>query len=205
MNTEFLLIAQRIQALAQTGLHYGSGVYDLERYDELYRISCTMLSQLTGFSLEEIQAKFSLEPAYATPKVDVRAVVVVDGELLLVKEVADGKWSLPGGWADVGYTPKEVAEKEVQEETGLEVQAGRLLALFDKKMHEHPPYLEYSYKICIQCEYLKGELRGSVETTDVGFFAPDALPELSTERITAKQIDYLLARLSDPTLETWLD
>ena len=205
MNREFLLIAQRIQALAQTGLHFGSGVYDLERYDELYSLSCSMLSHLTGITLEEIQAKFILEPAYATPKVDVRAVVINGGKLLLVKEAADGKWSLPGGWADVGYTPKEVAEKEVREETGLEVRAGRLLAVFDKKMHDHPPYLEYSYKICILCEYLQGELRGSVETTEVGFFLPNALPDLSTERITAKQIEYLLARVANPAIETWID
>ena len=205
MNREFLQIAQRIQALAQTGLHYGTGAYDLERYEELYQISHRMLSKLTDLPVEKIQGHFQLEAAYATPKVDIRAVVLEEGKLLMVKEAADGKWSLPGGWADVGYTPKEIAEKEVLEETGLEVQAGRLLAVFDKKMHPHPPYLEYSYKICILCDKLGGELRPSLETLDVGFFSPDDLPELSTERILASQITCLLERVKDPSLNVWLD
>ena len=135
MNREFLQIAQRIQALAQTGLHYGSGDYDLERYEELYQISHKMLSMITEQPIEKITGHFSLEAAYATPKVDIRAIVLEAGKLLMVKEAADGKWSLPGGWADVGYTPKEVAEKEVLEETGLTVEAERLLAVFDKKKH----------------------------------------------------------------------
>ena len=205
MNEKLLALAQRIQALAHTGLHYGSGAYDLERYAELNQISLQMMALLLDKPIEAIQSLFSIEPAYATPKVDIRAVVLQGDKLLMVKEVSDGKWSLPGGWADVGLSPKEVAEKEVQEETGLEVRAMRLLAVFDKKFHPHPPFMEYTYKLCILCEVLGGQLRGSIETSEVGFFSPLSLPELSLERITPNQIEILLKRAIHAQSLTWLD
>ncbi|MEM9722023.1 MAG: NUDIX hydrolase [Bacteroidota bacterium] len=205
MNEKLLTFAQRIQALAHTGLHYGTGVYDLERYAELNQISLEMMSLLLDQPVEILQGLFSIEPAYATPKVDIRAFVLKAGKVLMVKEVSDGKWSLPGGWADVGLSPMEVAQKEVKEETGLEVRPTRLLAVFDKKFHPHPAYMEYTYKLCILCEVLGGRLQGSIETTQVGFFDPHNLPELSEERITHNQIEILLKRTKNPQENVWLD
>ncbi len=205
MSEKLLQITQRIQALAHTGLHFGTGIFDLERYEELNTLSLELYSMISGEPVEKISGLFSIEPAYATPKVDVRAVVLQEDKLLLVKEKADGKWSLPGGWADVGYSPKEIARKEVKEETGFEVSPKRLLALFDKKCHPHPPHAEYTYKVCMLCDLVGGEARESIETSDVAFFNPSDLPELSEERITPSQIEILMARVKAPHVPVWVD
>ena len=205
MNLEILRITQRIQALAHTGLHFGKGPFDLERYEELNQLSLELLSLLSGDPVQKIEGLFSIEPAYATTKVDVRAVVIQDLKLLLVQEVTDGKWSLPGGWADIGYSPREIAMKEVKEETGFDVEPVRLLALFNKKCHPHPPHAEYTYKVCMLCELRGGEARESIETLAVDFFDPHALPEMSDERITPSQIQILMQRVSQPELAVWVD
>ena len=123
----------------------------------------------------------------------------------MVKEKADLKWALPGGWADVGYSPKEIAVKEVMEEAGIQVKAMRLLGLIDKKCHEHPPFVYYSYKAFIACEYESGEIETGPETLDVGFFPVDQLPELSMERNTESQILSMVARYKDASIPVWLD
>jgi hypothetical protein len=139
-SIELLMQAQRLQALAQAGLAYATSLYDRERYEEVRAISIRLLAELTEEPFEKIMRVFASEGGYQTPKVDVRAVIIREGpEILLVREKIDsGRWSLPGGWADVGYTPFEVAAKEAFEETGLIVTPMRLLALFDKRKHILP-------------------------------------------------------------------
>jgi ADP-ribose pyrophosphatase YjhB (NUDIX family) len=143
---------------------------------------------------------------YRTPKVDVRCVIFNEqDEILMVQERVDSRWSLPGGWCDVGYTPTEVAEKEAMEEAGIRVKAGRLLAVFDKKCHDHPEDLYYAYKIFLECKPENLEIRPGMETLDVGFFAQAALPELSTPRNTKNQIhkmfDFHHQRLTWPLID----
>jgi VWFA-related protein len=146
--SKLLLHAQRLQAIAQAGLAYATNAYDLERYEEIRAISVNLLQELTDEPHEKIIRTFASESGYQTPKVDVRAVLFRgEQEILLVKEKDDqGRWTLPGGWADVGYSPFEVAMKEAEEETGLRVRAVRLLALYDKRKHPHPPQPWYVYK-----------------------------------------------------------
>ncbi|HEX4773743.1 MAG TPA: NUDIX hydrolase N-terminal domain-containing protein [Bryobacteraceae bacterium] len=157
---QLLSHAQRLQAIAQAGITYASNSYDLERYEEIRSISAQLLQELTDEPYEKILRVFSSEIGYQTPKVDVRGVVFRhDDEILMVQEKIDGnKWTLPGGWADIGYTPFEVAVKEVKEESGLIVEAVRLLGLLDKRKHEHPPQPWYAYKVFILCECLGGDL-----------------------------------------------
>ena len=200
-----LSIAQRVHALAQTGLTYGLGKFDLERYKELHDLSQQLFGMAMGTELETTQVLLPIEPGYRTPKVDVRAFVLQEGQLLMVRERADGRWSLPGGWADVGYTPSEVAVKEVWEETQLTVVAQRLLALWDKKCHPHPPYPEYTYKVCIQCEVVSGDIGPTTETSDVAFFPLEQLPLLSENRITKSQIEMVWERAMNPHLPPALD
>ena len=116
---------------------------------------------------------------------------IIKIKILMVKEKIDGKWSLPGGWADIGYTPSEIAVKETQEEAGMEVKAGRLLAVLDKRCHKHPQDIYYIYKIFIECQYLGEAQSDFAETTDARFFSHDAIPPLSTPRNTQEQIDYM--------------
>jgi len=207
---QLLTQAQRLQALAQAGLAFSTDPYDRERYQELRAISVTLLAELTEEPLEKIIRAFASEDGYPTPKVDVRAVLLREGpEVLLVREKLDGgRWTLPGGWADIGYSPFENAAKEVQEETGLLAKPVRLLALFDKRKHAHPPQPWYAYKAFIQCEVEGGSLvQNTQETTGAHWFRADELPdlELSTERTTAWQLETVLRLASDPHSTTLCD
>ena len=207
---QLLIHAQRLQALAQAGLAYTTNLYDRERYEEIRAISVRLLEELTEEPLEKIIRVFASEDGYQTPKVDIRAVLVREGpEILLVREKLDGgRWTLPGGWADVGYTPYEVAAKEAYEETGLTVQPSRLLALFDKRKHPHPPQPWYIYKAFIQCEVMGGLLmQDTQETMGARWFRRDELPsiELSTDRTTASQLETIFRLVSDPGLPTLCD
>lgn len=92
-----------------------------------------------------------------------------DRKILMVKEKSDGAWALPGGWGDIGFSPSEVAIKEVEEEAGLDVKAIKLIGVFDMKCHPHPPSAYHIYKIFIQCEIIGGEPKAGLETSDVQF------------------------------------
>lgn len=205
MEAYWLEVAKKIQALAQSGLAYSNNKYDIERYEELRNMSIDIMSRYTDMEYEHIRSLFANETGYQTPKVDVRAVVFKDGKILMVKEQVDGCWSLPGGWADIGYSPGEVAVKEVREEAGLEVLPVRLLAVLDKKYYLHPPSPYHTYKIFILCRIVGGEMCSGMETSAVDFFDRHALPPLSVERNTASQLESMFAFLDDPAKEVLMD
>ncbi|MEN8157619.1 MAG: NUDIX hydrolase [Bacteroidota bacterium] len=189
-HRQLLMLAKEVQAIAENGLHYTENDYDRDRYTNLEEISVKMLSLVTDLSPETIRMATPEKNGYRTPKVDVRCIIFNDkDEILMVKERVDSNWSLPGGWCDVGYTPREVAEKEAFEEAGIKVKAKRVLAIFDKRCHDHPEDLYYTYKIFMECEAENFEISTGMETLDVGFFPQDRYPELSTPRNTAEQID----------------
>lgn len=205
IQKELLVIAQRIRAISQTGMVYAKE-YDFERYEELLALSNSMTSLISGNEISVVEKCFGLEDDYVTPKVDVRAVVFNHkDEILLVRERADGKWSIPGGWADVGFSPKEIAVKEIKEETGLDVEAGELLAVLDKKCHNHPHATHYAYKIFIHCRLLGGEFNTAFDILDKGFFRQDQLPPLSEERILKSQIDMMFDYKNNPEKKAYVD
>jgi ADP-ribose pyrophosphatase YjhB (NUDIX family) len=149
---------------------------------------------------------FSREEGYATPKVDVRGVVIRDGKILLVRELLDGCWSLPGGWADVCESSSECVVREIWEESGFETRAVKLLAVYDRAKHPHvPPFPFHVYKFYFQCEITGGEARGSNETSEVAFFGRDELPELSVTRVTAEQIQRMFDHYAHPEWPTDYD
>ncbi|MGG1691652.1 NUDIX hydrolase [Bacillus ginsengihumi] len=198
MEPKWLYWAKKLQAISQAGLAYAKDVNDLERLELIRNISVEMLSQQTNVEMSVIKDLFAGETGYATPKVDIRAVIFKDEKILMVKEKSDGNWSLPGGWADIGLTPSEVAVKEVKEESGLEVASSKLLAVFDKKCHAHP-YSPYAvYKLFIQCELIGGQPQAGIETDAVQFFSKDALPLLSITRNTITQIEIAFKHLQNP-------
>lgn len=201
---QWLQIAQQLQSIAQAGLTYSKDKYDLERFDQIKELSKNIIGEYSELSLEKIDQIFGLEEGYLTPKVDVRGVVFREEKILLVKETIDNKWSLPGGWADVGYTASEVVKKEVQEESGLHVDVTRLLAVLDKKCHAHPPDIYYVYKMFFLCKEVGGQLTGSMETSEARFFSLDDLPELSTGRVTKKQIE-MMFELKDESAKVLFD
>lgn len=178
-------------ALAKVGLSYSENPYDIERYTEIRDRSVQVLGNHTDIDTSELSAHFEKLDDYPTPKVDVRGVVFRDHRILLVREQVDGCWAMPGGWAEIGFSPSENVVKEVREESGLEVEVDRLLAMWDKAKHGHPPDAFAIYKLNFLCKETGGSLGGGHEVTDVGFFPIDQLPELSTPRNTAEQIRQL--------------
>lgn len=199
-------MAKRVQAIAQIGLAYNTNGYDLERYSELEAMSHRMVHLLTGQPVETIRNFYLGNKEYPTPKTDIRAVIFNERhQILMVREMIDGRWSLPGGWADIGHTPKEVAVKESFEETGLVVTPGRLLAVLDKKMHPHPPQLEYVYKMFIECTVTGGSLVQAHDMHEAAYFSQQGIPPLSEDRITASQIDLMFEYHYNPSKEVILD
>jgi ADP-ribose pyrophosphatase YjhB (NUDIX family) len=197
--------AKQLQSIAQAGLAYSKDIYDVERFELIRDISVEMLSQQTGMEMTVIKNLFANETGYATPKVDIRAVIFKDNRILMVKENSDGSWSLPGGWADIGSTPSEVAVKEVKEESGFDVKAVKLLAVMDMKCHPHPPSPFHIYKMFIQCEIIGGQPMKGVETSAVEFFAENKLPPLSMARNTQTQIEMAFKHLYNPKESVYFD
>jgi ADP-ribose pyrophosphatase YjhB (NUDIX family) len=180
---------KRVQALAETGLEFSQNTYDRERYEELHEISLKILTQITDIPVEKIVPVIQDKNGYKTPKVDVRAVVFNEqNQILLIQEKADNCWAMPGGWADVGYSPSEVAVKECYEEAGLKVETTKLLAVLDKQKQNMTPAFEYVYKIFLLCRKLDDNISVGTETCGVGWFNEQNLPEMSTPRNTVEQI-----------------
>ncbi|SDT32693.1 ADP-ribose pyrophosphatase YjhB, NUDIX family [Pseudomonas asplenii] len=191
--------------IAQTGLTYSKDPYDIERYHQLLKTVQTMLAKQPSLLTTQLLKNLVADTGYATPKMDIRAAVFDGERILLVKEVEDELWSLPGGWADINHSPGEVAAKEVFEESGLRVRPRKLVALTDRRLHSHPPMLLHVYKAFFLCELLGGVLRPSLETPDARFFDEHHLPELSTARVTQEQIAMMYKHLRNEALPTYFD
>lgn len=188
MNDKWLDFAMRIQSIAQAGLQYGKDKFDKERYEELRRISAEMLSVKTDVSVEKITDLFCNESGYQTPKVDTRAAVFVDGKILMVHE-NNGTWSLPGGWCDVDQSVASNTEKEVREETGFTVSSQKIIAVQDWKFHNVTNYIYGVVKVFVLCKYEGGIFEENIETTEIGFFDRDNIPDnLAVEKTTNEQI-----------------
>ena len=189
MDPNWLDWAKRLQAVAQNGLTFTENHFDIERYAQIRQIAAEMLADKTGVKTQDVLDLFVREKDYATPKVDVRGAAFREGRILLVKECSDGKWALPGGWADVGESPSESVEREVWEESGFTVKAQRLAAVYDRSRHPHRPLMHYHvYKLFFICEIAGGEPTTSNETEEVAFFDEGSLPELSITKILPEQI-----------------
>ncbi|WP_416666124.1 NUDIX hydrolase [Egbenema bharatensis] len=200
--SQWLKWAQQLQAIAQNGLTFTENPFDVERYQQVQRIAADMLAELTEAEPSKILDLFQREAGYATPKVDARAAVFQDDRILLVREtVLDaGRWTLPGGWIDVGESPSQAVEREVLEETGYQTRALKLIALYDRShpRHGHPPSLHHTYKMFFLCELLGGTPTDSYETGEASFFARDEIPELSLVRVVPSQVDRMFEHYYHP-------
>lgn len=198
--------ARELQALAQTGLTYARDPYDIERYHAARALALEMLAAAGVAEEPVIQRLFESETGYATPKVDVRGAVFREERILLVREVTDGRWALPGGWADVNASPRENVEREILEESGYEAVVSKLAAVYDRLKHPHvPPHPFHIYKMFFICTLTGGRAQTSLETSDVGFFGEENLPELSQGRVLESQIRRMFAHHRDSSLPTEFD
>jgi ADP-ribose pyrophosphatase YjhB (NUDIX family) len=187
-HPEWLIWAQKLDALAQAGLTYTKNPFDIERYHKIRELTSEILSSYSHLDYKEIKNLLDSQAGYATPKIDIRGVVIKDEKILLVKELIDGGWTMPGGWVDVDEPPSRAVEREVWEESGYLVKASRLLAVYDRNLHGFPPYIFHSYKMYFLCDLVGGEATTSIETGGAEFFAVNALPALSLPRTTPEVI-----------------
>lgn len=199
--------ARALQAISQTGLHFSEGLYDKERYQHIAKIAAEILARHTNLSEEKILELNAAEFGYATPKIDVRGVVIKDSKILLVREVADhDRWTIPGGWADVNDTPSQAVVREVFEESGFETQVVKLLAVYDREKQGHtPPFPFHVYKLFFLCEITGGFAHAQGETSEVAFFGEFEIPELSIARVKEEQIRRFFHHGRNPELPTDFD
>lgn len=202
---EWLKWAMEIQSLSQAGLAYTSNVYDIERYERLREISAEMLSKKTDISLDKVKNLFCNETGYQTPKIDTRAVIFKDNKILLTHENND-TWSLPGGWCDVLETVKTNTIKEVKEETGLDVETIKIIAVQDRNKHNKPVYAYGICKIFVLCNVIGGKFIENIETTEIDYFSLDEIPDnLAEEKTNKEQIEMCFNAFHDERWETQFD
>ena len=207
MLPDWLSWARQLQAVAQSGLTFARDPYDRERYEQIRALAAKIMAEGSGADLSHIEGLFTGQSGYATPKVDMRAAIFRDASVLLVSEKADGgRWTMPGGWADVNTMPSENVEREVREEAGLIVKARKLAAVFDRDKSGHPSPLPFHvYKMFFLCD-VEGECEKSeLETAAVKYFPIDDLPELSLERLLPRQIQRLYEHYQSPSMPTDFD
>lgn len=206
MNNELMRDIGRLKSIADLGLLYHNNEFDKERYEELREISLRLLSTFSSNSVEELNELLPVAKEYPTAKVDIRGLVLdTDNKILLVKESTDSRWSLPGGWADVGFSPKETIIKEIKEETGLDAEVMELLAVFDKNKHDHPPEPHYVFKMVFYCKALSTTLQKGFDVLDIGYFDIHDLPELSTNRILKTQLELVYNKALLGEVEPYID
>jgi ADP-ribose pyrophosphatase YjhB (NUDIX family) len=214
MHPKWLDWAQRLQAIAQTGINYEPHMFDRERYEAVREIAAEILAANSELDISTVRDLFTHDAGHATPKVDVRGVVFRDNALLMVREHLDGgRWTLPGGWVDIGEAPSEATVREVYEEAGYRTRAVKLLALYDRRLHDHPPSIFHAYKVFFMCELIdegKAETRSTsasfLETSEATFFRENEIPaDLSVGRVTQAQIARFFEHLRNPDLPTDFD
>jgi ADP-ribose pyrophosphatase YjhB (NUDIX family) len=182
---------RRLQHVSETGLAYATDPYDIARYEEVARLAQEVAGQGTGLDTHGA--------GHPTPKVDVRGALIRDDRVLLVREKADGGWTLPGGWADLGEPPSRSAEREFREEAGIPVRATKLIAVHDRDRHNSPPHAHHIFKLFFLVEET-GEPHGEPdhEVSAVDWFALDDLPPLSTGRTSRDQLELAFAHAARP-------
>jgi ADP-ribose pyrophosphatase YjhB (NUDIX family) len=204
-NSKWLAWAQALQAHAQNGLTYTTNPFDAERFERIRDIAAEMMAAGTESDPPILHDLFDRQSGYMTPKLDIRGVIYRDDKILLVNELADGKWTLPGGWVDINESPSEAVEREVYEETGYLVKAKRLLALYDRNKHGHPNFIFHLYKVFIQCELTGGSPSASLETGASAFYADHDYPPLSIARTTPEVLARLFHLCRNPQLPAEFD
>ena len=196
--------AREIFSLSQAGLTYSQNEFDTERYKRLQEITAEMIARQSDLEKSSVLESFSMQAGYVTPKIDVRGAIVRHGKILLIQERVDGRWAMPGGWADLGNAPASVAEREVWEESGYRVRAEKVVAVLDANRIESMEFY-HAYKIIFLCRLLDGEPRISHETLAVGFFSMDDLPPLSLFRTNEGMLQEVFAHVQDPNRPTAFD
>jgi ADP-ribose pyrophosphatase YjhB (NUDIX family) len=202
---QWLRIAREIQQLSQTGAAFAVTGYEKNRYKRLTEITAEIIEHHTNLEKESVQKVLMEQPGYATPKIDVRAAVIKEDKILLVQESTDKCWALPGGWADVGNVPSEVAIRETKEESGFDVKPVKVIGVYDANRIGGNLEFFHAFKIIFLCQFLGGNAKTSDETLDVKFFGFNKIPPLSQNRTNLKHIEEIKLHLTNIERKTFFD
>jgi ADP-ribose pyrophosphatase YjhB (NUDIX family) len=170
VRDELIAIADRIRALATTGLHFTEGPFDRERYEKLLELAAQLAARGTGDEPAAMLRLFrAADEGYVTPKLDVRLALFKADQVLMVRERMDGRWSLPGGFVDVGDSPSDAAVREAVEEAGVVARVARLAGVFDTRLQpDCPPHLFHIHKLVFVGRLVdRATARGSGRPTPV--------------------------------------
>jgi ADP-ribose pyrophosphatase YjhB (NUDIX family) len=206
MQPKWLYWAKQLQSIAQTGIEFTDNPYDRERFERIRALSIEIMHEYTGIESTELAGLFANESGYQTPKIDVRAAIFNDdNNILMIREKADNKWALPGGWADIELSLSENIIKESLEEAGAEIKPKRIIGIFDRNRHVKDDFPYSAYKIFVECDLIRYEFKKNIETLEYGFFASESLPELSEGRNTEEQIRICFKARSENKFEATFD
>lgn len=195
MEGFWLAKVKKLHAIAETGLAFAKDDYDIERYEEIAALARDMLSNLTSIPVNQLKHLLTTDVRrYVSPQIDVRGAVFHQDKILLVQEKTDGRWTLPGGYADLGLSAAENIEKEVHEEAGIKVRAQTLFAVRHKAKGQYDEDVRDFYKLFFICQATNGvNIKTGSETSDVGFFGASSIPKLSSGRIILRDIENAFA------------
>jgi 8-oxo-dGTP diphosphatase len=116
------------------------------------------------------------------PLVGVGAIIIDEKRVVLVKRAhppIQGQWSIPGGVLEVGEFVRDAALREAREETGLIVEPGDLLGVYDRILRNDEQRVQYHYVLVdFLCRPVGGELRAASDAAEVRWFTREELPEL---------------------------
>jgi ADP-ribose pyrophosphatase YjhB (NUDIX family) len=206
MQSKWLLWAKQLQSLSQAGIEFTQNPYDRERYERIRALSIEILHEYTTIDTTRLVDLFANESGYQTPKLDVRAAIFnKDNKILMIREKADNKWAMPGGWADIELSVRENIIKESFEEAGAEINPKRIIAIFDRNKHVNDNFPYSAYKIFVECDFIKARFTDNIETTEPGFFTLATLPELSEGRNTKEQIEICFKARKEKIFEPIFD
>jgi ADP-ribose pyrophosphatase YjhB (NUDIX family) len=198
-------MGRELRAIAQIGLTFCRDPFDRQRFERIRELAASLIAQGADTETAKVLDLFRQDAGYATPKVDVRGAALRDGHILMVREISDGGWTLPGGWADVNQTAAECVVREIAEESGFQARAVKLAAVYDYRKRHPPRHIDSIYKIFFICELTGGSARPSEETSEVAFFPRNELPALSLGRTTPQQIELMFRHAEHPELPTDFD
>ena len=205
VEPSWLVISRELRAIAQIGLTFSRDPFDRQRFDRIRELGASLMANGADADAVKVLDLFRRDAGYATPKVDVRGAAFRDEKVLMVREVSDGAWTLPGGWADVNQTASECVVREIAEESGFLARATKLAAVHDYRKRHPPRHVDSIYKMFFICELTGGSATPSDETSEVAFFSRHELPPLSLGRTTAAQIELMFRHAGQPGLPTDFD
>ncbi len=191
---EMYLIADELRSIAELGLHYADNDYDRERYNRARSMSARLVAAIEQRAADDVLAQYEGALVHATPYVAADAAVFRDGGILLIRREDNGLWAMPGGMTEVGETWAQSAERELREEAGVKGTATRLLGVFDSRLWGSRVRFHYYGSVwLVELDDGQTPVAGP-ETTGVGFFAEDDLPDLSPGHARRVPLVFRLAR-----------